>query len=52
MSPMPQPRGGKIAAPSDLYTAILALAVGVLVATAAYVTYACYLRYDTVFGMR
>ena len=33
MSPMPQPRGGKISPPSNLYTAILAVAVGVLLAT-------------------
>ena len=51
MSPMPQPRGGKISPPNNLYTAILAVAVGVLVATAAYVTYACYMRYDTIFGL-
>ena len=50
MSPMPQPRGGKISPPSNLYTAILAVAVGVLLATAAYVTYACYMRYGTIFG--
>ena len=29
MSPMPQPRGGKIAPPSNLYTVILAVAFGV-----------------------
>jgi hypothetical protein len=51
MSPMPQPRGGKIAPPSNSYTAILAVAVGVLLATIAYVTYACSLRYETIFGM-
>ncbi len=50
MSPMPQ-RGGKIAPPNDLYTAILAVAVGVLLATMAYVTFACYTRYGTIFGM-
>ncbi len=51
MSPMPQPRGGKISPPSNLYTAILALATGVLLATMAYVTFACYTRYGTIFGM-
>jgi hypothetical protein len=51
MSPMPQPRGGKIAPPSNLYTAVLAVAVGVLLATMAYVTFACYTRYGTIFGM-
>ncbi len=51
MSPMPQPRGGKITPPSTNYTAILAVAVGVLLATMAYVTFACYTRYGTIFGM-
>jgi hypothetical protein len=51
MSPMPQSRGGKISPPSNLYTAILAVAVGVLLATTVYVTYACYSRYETFFGM-
>lgn len=51
MSPMPQPRGGKISPPSTLYTALLAMAFGVVLATAAYVTYACYSRYGTIFGM-
>jgi len=51
MSPMPQPRGGKISLPNNLYTAILAVAVGVLLATIAYVTYACQTDYGTIFGM-
>jgi len=51
MSPMPQPRGGKIRPPSNLYTAVLAVAVGVLLATMAYVTFACYTRYGTIFGL-
>lgn len=50
MSPMPQ-RGAKIAPPSNLYTVILALAFGVVLATATYVTYACYTRYGTIFGI-
>jgi hypothetical protein len=50
MSPMPQPRGGKVSPPSNLYTAILAVAVGVILATMAYVTFACYTRYGTIFG--
>jgi hypothetical protein len=50
MSPMPQPRGGKISPPSNIYTAILAVAVGVLLATAAYVSFACYTRYGGIFG--
>jgi hypothetical protein len=50
MSPMPQPRGGKISPLSNLYTALLAVAVGVLLATTAYVTYASYMRYGAIFG--
>ena len=33
MSPMPQPRGGKVSPPSNLYTAILAVAVAVVLCT-------------------
>jgi hypothetical protein len=51
MSPMPQARGGKISPPSSLYTAILAVAFGVVLATAAYVTVACQSRFGTIFGM-
>lgn len=51
MSPMPQPRGGKISPPSNLYTAILAVAFGVVAATAAYVTFACYSYYGTIFTL-
>ncbi len=51
MSPIPQPRGGKVAPPSNLYTAILAVAVAVVLATVAYVTYACHSQYGTIFGL-
>ncbi|HON90603.1 MAG TPA: hypothetical protein PLS24_05785 [Sedimentisphaerales bacterium] len=51
MSPMPQTRGGKMSPPSNLYTAILAVAFGVVLATAAYVAVACQMRYGTIFGM-
>ena len=51
MSPMPQTRG-KIAPPSNLYTVILAVAFGVVLATAAYVTFACYTQYRTIFGVQ
>jgi len=51
MSPMPQPRGGKVSPPSNLYTAILAVAVAVVLATVGYVTYACHSQYGTIFGM-
>jgi preprotein translocase subunit Sss1 len=52
MSPMSQPRGGRFSPPSNEYTMMLAIAVGVLLATIGYVTYACYMRYDTIFGLR
>ena len=47
MSPMPQPRGGKMAPPNNEYTMLLAIAVAVLLAATAYVTFACYVRYGT-----
>jgi hypothetical protein len=49
MSPEVQMRGGKPAAASNLYTIILALAFGVVLATAAYVAYKCYFDYGTLF---
>jgi hypothetical protein len=51
MSAMPQSRGGTVSPASTLYTAVLAVALGVVIATAAYVTYACYTQYGTIFGM-
>lgn len=52
MSPMPQPRGGKVyAADEPPYKAMLAVAVGVLLATIVYVAYACQADYGTIFGM-
>ncbi len=49
MSPDGQTRGGKPAASNNLYTVILALALGVVLATAALVTYKCYSQYGTIF---
>ncbi len=49
MSPDGPGNGGKTTALSNLYTVILALALGVVVATAVFVTYKCYFQYDTVF---
>ena len=49
MSPKRQNPGGKIAAPSNLYTVILVLALGVVIATAAFVAYMCYFQYGTIF---
>ncbi|MHC4706693.1 MAG: hypothetical protein ACYS8I_06360 [Planctomycetota bacterium] len=48
MSAVKQNRGSKIAAASNLYTAILALAVGIVSATAAFVAYMCYIQYGTI----
>ena len=51
MSPMPLSRGAKPSPPSNLYTAILAVAFGVVLATAVYVTFTCYTQYQTIIGM-
>lgn len=50
MSPMPQ-RSSIVSVPSNLYTAILAVALATVLATAAYVAYQCYTQYGTIFGM-
>ena len=50
MSPIAQTRG-KVSPPSNLYTVILAVAFGVVLATAAYVAFACYTQYGTIFTM-
>jgi len=49
MSPEVQIRGGKPAVSSNLYTIILAMAFGVVLATAAFVAYRCYFDYGTLF---
>jgi hypothetical protein len=49
MSPEGQMRGSKPVVPSNLYTIILALAFGVVLATAAFVAYKCYFDYGTLF---
>ena len=41
--------GKKIIAPSNLYTAVLALATGVVLATAVFVAYKCFADYGTIF---
>jgi hypothetical protein len=48
MSPNGQTRGRKAAASDNLYTVILALAVAIVVATAAFVAYKCYYQYGTI----
>jgi hypothetical protein len=50
MSPDGRSRGGKnITAANNIYTIILALAFAVVLATAAFVAYKCYLQYGTIF---
>jgi hypothetical protein len=49
MSPDGHNPGGKATASSNLYTVILALALGVVVATAVFVAYKCYFQYNTIF---
>ena len=49
MSPEGQIRGGKPAPISNLYTVILAMALCVVIATAAFVAYKCYFDYGTLF---
>ncbi len=49
MSPVGQGKGRHIVVADNLYTAILALAVGVVLATAVFVSYKCYSRYGTIF---
>lgn len=49
MSPNITGRGRRQSTTSDIYTAILALAFSIILATAALVAYKCYRQYDTVF---
>jgi hypothetical protein len=49
MSPDGQPQGVKPVALSNLYTVILALAFGVVLATAAFIAYKCYIYYGFLF---
>ena len=52
MSPMPQTQKMKVAIPNNAYTAILAVALGVVIATAAFVAYMCQMQYDNgIIGM-
>jgi hypothetical protein len=40
---------GKVKASSNLYTALLALACGIVLATAGFVAYKCWFDYGTLF---
>ena len=44
-----KPGLSKVTASNNLYTAILAFAFCMLLATAAFVTYKCYIQYDAIF---
>jgi hypothetical protein len=50
MSPNGPNRGSKTKAPSNIYTAILAVAFGAVLATAAFVTFKCHQQYETMFS--
>lgn len=47
MSPNRRIRGGKIIAVDNLYTVILGLALAIVLATAGFVVYKCYMQYGT-----
>ncbi len=49
MSPDGQSRGGKAIASNNIYTVVLALAFGIVLATAVFVAYKCYFQYETIF---
>jgi hypothetical protein len=51
MSPISQIGGGKISTPNTIYTAVLAVAFAVVLATAAYVAFKCFAQYGTIFSM-
>jgi len=51
MSPNGAGRGGRARVINNLYTVILALSLAVVVATAVFVAYRCYFRYDTIFSI-
>lgn len=51
MSPERQIRGGQAVPVNNVYTAILALACLVVLATAAFVVYKCYVQYDIFFQL-
>lgn len=51
MSPDMRIRGGKVIAIDNLYTVILGLAFCVVLATAAFVAFKCYMQYETIFNI-
>jgi len=51
MSPSGQTPGKGIGIPDNIYTVILAIAFGVVVASAAFTAYMCYSQYEAIFTM-
>jgi len=49
MSPIMQTPGKKFSASDNLYTVVLAIALFVVLATAALVAYLCHTQYETIF---
>ncbi len=49
MSPNGQTRSKKVFVPSNIYTAMVAIAFFIVLATAAYVAYTCHTQYGTIF---
>jgi len=48
MSPAGQSRGRRVVVPDNLYTVILAVACGAVLATLIFVAYMCYSQYGTI----
>ncbi|MHC4574249.1 MAG: hypothetical protein ACYS76_08980 [Planctomycetota bacterium] len=51
MSPNGPGRGGNLITSSNLYTVVLALAFAIVLATAVFVAYKCYVLYGTILGV-
>ena len=49
MSPIIPARGQKISTPDNIYTALLAAALLIVVATAGIITFLCHSQYQTIF---
>ena len=51
MSPNGQTRGKSIGIADNIYTVILAIACGVVVASVVFTAYMCYSQYEAIFTM-
>ena len=51
MSPNGQAQGKKMKVPDNLYTVVLAVACGAVIAVAAFVLFQCHSQYGTVFTL-